>query len=127
MLRKRGEEPLDDDSAVPHGGPSPGQMLERAEAAEQITDALAALPPKGRRTAEMFYLDELSYSEIAGTLSVPLGTVKRRLHDARHRMRDMLLGHIAEPDPAAEPSPPMPLSLSGMERRDPWIQDFRNK
>ncbi len=126
MLRKRREASLDDDNAVPHDGPSPGQIVERAEAAERVTGALAALPPKGRRTAELFYLDELSCSEIAGTLSVPVGTVKRRLHDARHRMRDMLLGHVAEPVPD-EPSVPMPPSAPGMERRDPWSQDFQNK
>ena len=56
-----------------------------------VRDALARLPQAGRETAERFYLREHTLREIADELDLPLGTVKRRLHDARHRLRDLLI------------------------------------
>jgi RNA polymerase sigma-70 factor (ECF subfamily) len=65
-----------------------------AETRLLVREALAALPPAGRETAELFYLDEYNCAEVAELLHVPKGTVKRRLHDARSRLRDLLLGQI---------------------------------
>jgi RNA polymerase sigma factor (sigma-70 family) len=76
--------------------PSPSVALERGEIRELVRKALAGLPPAGRETAKLFYLDEHSCGEVADLLQVPTGTVKRRLHDARKRLRGMLLGHIGE-------------------------------
>jgi RNA polymerase sigma-70 factor (ECF subfamily) len=38
----------------------------------------------------MFYLDEMSIVEIAEALSLPVGTVKSRLHYARLRLKENL-------------------------------------
>ncbi len=73
---------------------SPCQRREREEIQRRVRQAIRVLPESGRRTSELFYLDELSCTEVANVLQVPLGTVKRRLHDSRKRLRAMLLGYI---------------------------------
>jgi RNA polymerase sigma-70 factor (ECF subfamily) len=61
-----------------------------------VREALARLPEKGRVAVHLFYVEGRPVSEIAATLEVPEGTVKRRLHDARARLRDLLLGAVGE-------------------------------
>ena len=74
----------------------PIEGLELAEpaahnpAATAVRGALAALPPASRAAATLFYLDGYAVAEIASALNVPAGTVKRRLHDARSRLRAAL-------------------------------------
>ena len=76
---------------------SPVAQLLRKELREIVRKAVAALPPAARATTEMFYLEQLRQDEIAEALGVPKGTVKRRLHDARSRLRDLLLGYAEAP------------------------------
>ncbi|WP_158623833.1 RNA polymerase sigma factor [Corallococcus llansteffanensis] len=56
---------------------------------EQFSEALASLSPKIRET---FALREggKKYEEIATLLGIPVGTVKKRLHDARTKLREYL-------------------------------------
>jgi RNA polymerase sigma-70 factor (ECF subfamily) len=39
---------------------------------------------------EAFYLRSRSLREMSEEFDVPLGTIKRRLHMARHRLRELL-------------------------------------
>jgi RNA polymerase sigma factor (sigma-70 family) len=59
-----------------------------------VTEAVAALPPRARETAALYYLYALDHRQVADLLGVPAGTVKRRLHDARRHLRDGLSGHL---------------------------------
>lgn len=52
-----------------------------------VERALANLPPVEREVLTLFYLHELSIDEVATSLSVPVGTVKSRLHRARRLLR----------------------------------------
>jgi RNA polymerase sigma factor (sigma-70 family) len=55
-----------------------------------LKEAFDALPPKLRATAVLRLYVGLSESEAAEALGCPVGTVKRRLHDARLRLaRDL--------------------------------------
>jgi RNA polymerase sigma-70 factor (ECF subfamily) len=72
----------------------PAATASSAEMLEIVRKALSVLPEKSRDTAELFYLREMDCCEIASRLSVPQGTVKRRLHDAREKLRRMLLGYF---------------------------------
>ena len=69
---------------------SPEEQLETGEAVGQLRAALTKLKPLDRKTLEAFYLRGLSLLEIAETFDVPVGTVKRRLHVARLRLRTVL-------------------------------------
>jgi RNA polymerase sigma-70 factor (ECF subfamily) len=73
---------------------APVHAAVRDEMCEVVRAALAALPPRGRETAQLFYLGELDCPEVARRLDVPIGTVKRRLHDARKKLRELLSGYF---------------------------------
>jgi len=95
ILRRRREQPLEAVDRIT-GGECPSEQAEQNERQTLVLRALAALPPGGRRTAAMFYLEERQCAEIGAELKVPVSTVKRRLHDARLRLREMLLGQIPD-------------------------------
>jgi len=99
IRRRRTEQPreLPADSSSPE--PSPARRIEAAELRRRVRGALGELSPAGRETAELFYLELYSVSEVAAALNVPEGTVKRRLHDARNRLRGLLIGLPAGPEP----------------------------
>lgn len=72
---------------------------------EELQEALNRLPEEYRAAVVLFYLEELSYREIAEALEVPLGTVMSRLSRGKVVLRRML--HVEEPaeagdDPADE-------------------------
>jgi RNA polymerase sigma factor (sigma-70 family) len=84
---RRGAEDIELD-ALPGDDPAP--ELEADAAA--IDKALAGLPMAEREMLTLFYLRELSLAEIAAKLSVPIGTVKSRLHRARNELRNAFSG-----------------------------------
>ena len=50
---------------------------------ETIQAALASLPAEYRSVAVLYFVDDLSYEQIAETLQCPVGTVRSRLHRGR--------------------------------------------
>lgn len=68
----------------------PLDELIRRERAEQLWEALAQLKPMDREVLVAFYIQEQSLLEIAEQFDVPIGTVKRRLHTARKRLKTEL-------------------------------------
>ncbi len=50
---------------------------------------LARLPEKYRRVITLFYLEQKAYEEVAGMLSIPLGTVKTLLFRAKKELLKM--------------------------------------
>jgi len=67
--------------------------LEAAEASElhQLTEnVINQLPPIYRAVIILYYTEEFTYSEIADTLEIPIGTVKTYLHRARGILRKHL-------------------------------------
>jgi RNA polymerase sigma-70 factor (ECF subfamily) len=69
-----------------------GQAQERPDKLdfEALTEAMSALDPKHRAVLVLRYFNDLSYDEIAGTLQVPLGTVKSRINHAIRSLRNRL-------------------------------------
>lgn len=57
-----------------------------------VRAAIAALPPDQRNTLALFYLEDLTVTEVAGVLQIPVGTVKTRLMHARAKLRATLKG-----------------------------------
>ena len=70
--------------------PAPDVLLEAAETKEAIWAALEQLSPGQRAAIVLRYYADQSDAEMAAALDCPPGTVRRRLHDARHRLRQLL-------------------------------------
>lgn len=51
--------------------------------AEKVAAAIASLPTPFRAVATLYFVEDLPYAEIAELLSIPVGTVRSRLHRAR--------------------------------------------
>jgi RNA polymerase sigma-70 factor (ECF subfamily) len=66
---------------------TPPAAIERREQRAWLHRQIAALPKKYQLVITLFYLQELSYREIAQVLDVPLGTVKTHLHRARAQLK----------------------------------------
>jgi RNA polymerase sigma-70 factor (ECF subfamily) len=74
---------------VPDAGLESLEATEDANAGRgELAAVLAALPPPQRDIVLMRFVDDMSLQEIADALSVPLGTVKSRLHFALIALRD---------------------------------------
>lgn len=62
----------------------------QTQEAERIMAAVRALPVKLRSVVVLYYYDSFSVKEIAQLLHIMEGTVKSRLHAARHRIKAAL-------------------------------------
>lgn len=102
IIRARRELPLVIDDIVASSEPSSQECLQVEELRAIVREALSSLPNPSRDTAELFYLVEMSCANISDALRVPTGTVKRRLHDARARLRDMLLSYVQDEEQEVE-------------------------
>ena len=81
--RRRPAAPLPSDPAASEPSTS-------SDALESMRVALAELPPAQREVLELRLRDELSYEEIAEVLSIPVGTVRSRLHYAVQTLRERM-------------------------------------
>jgi RNA polymerase sigma-70 factor, ECF subfamily len=94
--------PLSVEVSILEGASGPGsdpvdQLISR-ERVVRLREALSRLKSLDREALDAFYLRGHSLVEIASMLEVPLGTVKRRLHTARKRLRVELEGSVAQSD-----------------------------
>jgi len=92
-LYRRGQRrhPADalDEQVPEHAEPLLSRVIRDDERA-RVRRALAALEEPFRTTAVLYYFNELSVEEVASAMNCRLGTVKSRLHAARHRLRALL-------------------------------------
>ncbi len=68
----------------------PDRALMHGERRDEILEAIDSLGEKHRLVIVLRYYAGLSNEEIARTLDIPSGTVRSRLHIARHRLRELL-------------------------------------
>lgn len=84
-----GAEPeLLDTVAGRDGGPL--DEIERRENGRQIHAGLAQLKPLDRATLEAFYIRGRSLKQMSREFETPVGTIKRRLHVARQRLKEAM-------------------------------------
>jgi RNA polymerase sigma-70 factor, ECF subfamily len=76
--------------------PEPGveERFEAMESKEAILEALGKLSPGQRAAIVMRYYLEWSDAEVARKLEIPAGTVRRRLHDAKRKLRQLLPSRV---------------------------------
>ena len=70
------------------------ERLARQEAAEGLLMALARISAEYRQVVVLYYLRGQSVGEIAAATGLAEGTVKRRLHTARNRLRERMVGLV---------------------------------
>lgn len=90
-FRERYAEPLEADTSADELASesiNPDRELE----ARELERGLEQLPPPERAVLSLFYLEELSLTEVAQVLAVPVGTIKSRLFRARKLLRQQLNG-----------------------------------
>ena len=83
-------EPPTEVPETPSGDAEPAERAETSWTAWRVHSALAELPDKERVVLELAYWSEMSQSEIAEFLQIPLGTVKTRTRAALGRLADVL-------------------------------------
>lgn len=69
----------------------PTSRLQTAESRAQVRQALESLEPEFRDPLILKEIEGLRYEEIAKVLACPIGTVRSRIHRARHLLRDRLV------------------------------------
>lgn len=84
---------------VADSAPSPHTIAESNELKQQIEEGLRALSPEHREVLVLREIHQLSYDEIAQTLSLDSGTVKSRISRGRKQLRNFLLksGNFSPP------------------------------
>ena len=61
-----------------------------------LLTAIEALPDSDRTVIALRYMSDFSYQEMCDFLEIPLSTVKKRLHEARRRLRAKLTASTGE-------------------------------
>jgi len=80
----------EDEMLLPANSTTPESVLIEQADRETVQHALADLPVPFREILLLCEVEEMSYQEIAETLTVPMGTVMSRLFRARRALRDLL-------------------------------------
>jgi RNA polymerase sigma-70 factor (ECF subfamily) len=70
--------------------PTPDEQLSDGEERAAMRQALERLTEPHRLVFELAVYQERPYSEISDLLDIPIGTVKSRMHNAVHALKDML-------------------------------------
>lgn len=72
------------------GEPDPHEETDTEEQREALREALRELPESFRQVVMLVYYQGLKYREAAEVLSIPVGTVKSRLHSALTKLTEAL-------------------------------------
>jgi RNA polymerase sigma-70 factor, ECF subfamily len=82
--------PIDDvDMASMHSRErSPEERAVDSDRAEQVRELVSRLPERLAQAILLRYFEELSESEVAERLGIPVGTVKSRIHNGLKLMRE---------------------------------------
>jgi len=91
-LRATATVPLDEEDGpeLAVENETPETILVRRSNSQLVQSAIDDLPVHSREVLLLCEVEEMSYQEIAETLSIPIGTVMSRLSRARRMLRDHL-------------------------------------
>ena len=83
------------EAGFPTQGPDPAAQLLDRLGTERVLAAIDRLPEEYRVVSTLYFMEDLSYEEIAQVLGCPIGTVRSRLHRGR-KMLQKALWQVAE-------------------------------
>jgi RNA polymerase sigma factor (sigma-70 family) len=92
------------DSATRSEAPSPEDIAQRNEMTHRLAGALDSLPEKQRTVLVLHYMSGHSLAELSAFLNAPVGTIKKRLHDGRERLREILTDEVEDDLRSRRPS-----------------------
>ncbi len=72
----------------------PGDGLGGRETGEIIRNAIDSLPEDQKSVFVLCQVEGMKYSDAAGILGIPLGTVKSRMHAAVEKLKSLLKGKV---------------------------------
>jgi RNA polymerase sigma-70 factor (ECF subfamily) len=78
------------DIGRPADGDTPATLLLDQLGTERIIDAIAQLPEEYGTVCTLYFMEDLTYQDIAGVLGLPIGTVRSRLHRGRRMLQKSL-------------------------------------
>ncbi|MCE5324125.1 RNA polymerase sigma factor [bacterium] len=88
--------PLDDNVDLHIASPTLLETVERQETQKVVLSAVDTLPEDQRIATMLYYIDGYSLSEVGEFLDVPAHTIKSRLHCARAKLRNKMIGLVEE-------------------------------
>lgn len=92
MSRGESDEPLIIADYVPSKEPTPEETGIQNEKINIVRKAIQNLKnPVDREIADLFYKQDMKYTDIAEKLNIPLGTVKSRISNFHRKIKDALL------------------------------------
>ncbi len=92
VLRRRGEEELDDEAAdaIEDQADDPEVTLAKKDKGAALRQCLAKLSAEHREIVDLVYYHEKSVEEVAGIVGIPEATVKTRMFYARKKLSELL-------------------------------------
>lgn len=92
-LRRKSSQPYEDVETLDLAADQPDgeDELNASQIAERVSEALGQLPDDQREVIDLAYVQDMSQSEIAEKLTLPLGTVKSRMRLAYARLKPKLV------------------------------------
>ncbi len=89
--RTRSFAALPEDYDARAAAPDDALSAPRSDLRRDLVAAISELPERYRAVIVLYYLQEVSYPEIAEILELPLGTVKTHLHRAKRLLRQHMV------------------------------------
>jgi RNA polymerase sigma-70 factor (ECF subfamily) len=78
--------PSETDGGPVDDAPSPEDRASTTEVGDQVQEAITRLSPKLRAILALRYLEDMSYDELAATLGLSLGTVKKHRENLQRKL-----------------------------------------
>jgi RNA polymerase sigma-70 factor (ECF subfamily) len=97
-------------------GLTPSEVVAKREREQQLSLALRRLPLELQIVLELGYWEELSASEIATVLAVPVGTAKSKIRRAKQLLASELAAVVSRPAAVGEDT---------LDELDAWVQQMR--